>query len=535
MAGRHSLRAVVLFAVILHAVAISQTLLPAQDGLKFIRIARDFHVHPWADVVRGSDVHPLYPALIAVVEPAVAVFAGDGPGAWRTAAQLVAALASVGLVFPLFGLTLLLFDRRIALIAAALAVLLPRAAELGHETLSDSLGLLCTFVSLWLGARALRAGDWRFAVGSGLTAGFGYLARPEVILVPFAIGLTWLIGLVREGRAHAWLRMRAIAVLVGCTVVVAGSYAIVKGDITEKLALRLVAALGPQHHAPRRVPQHLPAGLDDPRWDFSPKEEADLIPIPNLRIGVIRIVGKWWEELCWFFAVMTAWGLVRQRFIRGLCTDRDTADVSPVERRLLFIFMSVYLAALLRHSVVLGYLSGRHVMACVYASLPWAAAGSFVCARGFATKLRWSRQVRWGAGIVAGTLIVLASIIVQMQPSHLNHLSRFGHWRAGRWLAEHASENELVLDTRGWARFVSGHPGYDSWHVRQALTDSHLSYIVVGVDELKAFSPRARTLNALLTYSATPILEFPGFPGDRSTGVRLYRFHRPRTWEGLAP
>ena len=41
-----------------------------------------------------------------------------------------------------------------------------------------------------------------------------------------------------------------------------------------------------------------------------------------------------------------------------------------------------------------------------------------------------------------------------------------------------------MLDTRGWARFVSGHPGYDYWHVRQALTDSHLSYIVVGLDEL---------------------------------------------------
>ena len=73
MAGRHSLHAVVLFAVILHAIAISQTLLPAQDGLKFIRIAREFQSHPWDDVIRASDTHPLYPALIAAAEPAVAV------------------------------------------------------------------------------------------------------------------------------------------------------------------------------------------------------------------------------------------------------------------------------------------------------------------------------------------------------------------------------------------------------------------------------------------------------------------------------
>ena len=48
-------------------------------------------------------------------------------------------------------------------------------------------------------------------------------------------------------------------------------------------------------------------------------------------------------------------------------------------------------------------------------------------------------------------LVVAASIVVQMQPNHLNHLSRWGHWAAGHWLAEHADPTELVLDTRGWA------------------------------------------------------------------------------------
>jgi hypothetical protein len=114
-------------------------------------------------------------------------------------------------------------------------------------------------------------------------------------------------------------------------------------------------------------------------------------------------------------------------------------------------------------------------------------------------------------------------------------LSRWGHWVAGKWLAENARPTELVLDTRGWARFVSGHAGYDYWHVRQALTDSHLCYIIVGLDELDAMSPRARTLNALLAYAATPLRDFPAFPGDKTAGVRLYRFHRPGTWEGLVP
>ena len=139
------------------------------------------------------------------------------------------------------------------------------------------------------------------------------------------------------------------------------------------------------------------------------------------------------------------------------------------------------------------------------------------------------------AAALAGCLTVVASIVVQMQPSHLNHLSRSGHWAAGRWLAEHAEATELVLDTRGWAKFVSGHPGYDYWHVHQALTDSHLAYIVVGVDELQARSTRASTLQSLLSYSATHSLDFPTYPGDPTPAVKLYRFHRPNTWEGLVP
>src|SRR5207247_295368 len=85
---------------------------------------------------------------------------------------------------------------------------------------------------------------------------------------------------------------------------------------------------------------------------------------------------KWWEGLCWFFAVMTVWGLVRQRFIRGLLPDRDPDDAERTETRLLLVFVGVHGLALVRHSTMLGYLSGRHVMALVIASIPWAAAGS---------------------------------------------------------------------------------------------------------------------------------------------------------------
>ena len=103
---------------------------------------------PWPDVVRDTDQHPLYPALIAAAEPIVALFAGRGPDTWRIAAQAVAALASLALLFPLYSLTRSLFDERIACMAVAIYALLPIPAEVGHDTLSDSLGLLATLTCL---------------------------------------------------------------------------------------------------------------------------------------------------------------------------------------------------------------------------------------------------------------------------------------------------------------------------------------------------------------------------------------------------
>src|SRR5947199_2725104 len=117
MAGRRSLLALVSLAATLHLAGIARSLLPAQDGLKFLRIAREFQLRPWADVVRASDQHPLYPALVAIAQPAVAALMGPGPDAWRVAAQGVAAIASLLLLAPLYGLARSLFDDRIARLA----------------------------------------------------------------------------------------------------------------------------------------------------------------------------------------------------------------------------------------------------------------------------------------------------------------------------------------------------------------------------------------------------------------------------------
>jgi 4-amino-4-deoxy-L-arabinose transferase-like glycosyltransferase len=545
MTGRRRLLAIVVLAAVLHALGIARTTLPAQDGLKFIRIARQFQERPAIDVIRGTDRHPLYPALIAVAEPLVAALAGQSPDTWRIAAQGVAALASIALLFPLYGLARGLFSDRIAALAVLLFVLLPLPSEVGRDTLSDSLGLLATLAALWLGAAGLareQGGTAAFA-GCGIAAGLGYLARPEVVLVPLAVVVTRLLSrdwsAAPRRRAAVELSALSIAFLT-----LLGSYALAKGEVSEKLALRYGAGLPRPRTTVRVARPWLPPGLDDPHWDFSPKEETlageGAGPIPRTRTApaaIVKLIVRWAEGLGGFLGLFAIWGAVRAGALRTRAeraTDGSAAAcVPPRLRPLLTIYLGLYALALVRHLLTLGYLSDRHLLPLVAVSLLWAAAGVALCAGRVARALGWSQGRNRRVGTALVVLISLAALAtLHWKPGH--H-SRWGHWAAGRWLQAHATPAQAILDTRGWASFVANRPSYDYWHVRQALTDPYLAYVVVGADELSAASHRAETLRAVLAYSANAVAAFPDDRDGKGIGVLVYRYHRPDSWEGLRP
>lgn len=519
---RRRLACVVLLAAALHAVGIARTLLPAQDGLKFLRVARQFHNQPWDDVVRSSDQHPLYPALVALAQPGAAAVLGDGPEAWRVAAQGVSALASIAMIFPLFGLARALFDERAALLAALLWVLLPIPAEVGRDTLSDPLALLMFTTSLWLGERTVRTRSLAAGLACGLAAGAGFLARPEVAIVPVAVAATvavrWMLT-ARRGLMEAVMRPRTCdAALTVAFLVVVGSFALVKGEVSEKLALRHAASLPSLHDKPRQAAHGLPPGLDDPRWDFSPKEESDAPGRFSLALSAGLVLSGWAEGLAWAFAPIALLGAFRARAGQG--------------RWLVAAYLLLFSAVLVRHGMNLGYVSTRHALTLVVATLPWAAAGSIAIGRRLVSWMPEGVRASRAPRVVALAALVLAGVALQSKPLHP---SRWGHWAAGRWLAGNASAGDAVLDTRGWAAFASGCRAYDYWHVRQALTDSRLAYLVVGRDELSAPSARAATLKAMLAYTCDLITGFPAREGGRGQDVLVYRYHRPGSWRAIAP
>ncbi len=522
MSSRRWLLGVVALSAALHVLGMVRTPLPAQDGLKFLRVARQFQAQSWVETVRSSDQHPLYPALVALAEPATSIVLGKGPDAWRVAAQGVSALAALALLWPLHALARRLFDERAANLAVLFYALLPFPAAIGHDTLSDSLALSFTVGSLCLGEVTLRTRSWRAAVGCGALAGLGFLARPEVALVPPVVVIAGMLRR-RPGRDELAMAARLAAVAVAAAAFV-GSYAAVKGELSEKLSLRRSTAIDTAATSPtRKLAPQFPKGLNSPKFDFSPKEESDdpsLIARPIAAAG--RLAREWADGVAYFLIPVMAWGVARGRAAEG----------SGDGRRLVLVYLVVFAAIAIRHASTLGYLSGRHALSLIVVTIPWAAAGTVAWVGGFAARRGLTPAAGRRLGYATLAALAVAGVAAQAKAGHP---SRWGYRAAGIWLAERAGPGEKVLDTRGWASFVRGVPGYDYWHVRQALSDSKLRYVVVGADELEAKSRRAATLRAMLAYAGRPVAEFSGREDGRGKGVKVFRFDPPASWEKIRP
>ena len=521
MSSRRWLFAVVGLSAVLHSIGMARTPLPAQDGLKFLRVARQFQTGHFADVVRSSDQHPLYPGLVALAEPFVSIVVHQRPDAWRIAAQGVSMLAALALLWPLHSLTKRLFDERTANLAVFLYALLPFPAVIGHDTLSDSLALSFTVASLCLGESTLRTRSWLSAVGCGALAGLGFLTRPEVALVPpvVVIAAMW--------RWRTWGEEMAIfgrlLALSASVLVFVGGYALVKGELSEKLSLRRSAGVGTHPREARRPPLMLPKGLDDPRFDFSPKEESNQASLVGMPLAAAKqLLGEWVDGISPLLIPVLLWGVFRTRSLEG----------SIDGRRLILVYLVAFSAIAVRHASTLGYLSGRHALSLIVASVPWASAGIWAWIAGFPARRGLTIEQGRRLGYAGLTILAVLGITVQAKAGHP---SRWGYRSAGLWLADRAEPGDAVLDTRGWASFVRGIPGYDYWHVRQALSDRNLKYVVVGANELKANSRRAATLRAMLAHAGKPVASFSGRRDGRGSGVEVYQFRPPESWEGITP
>ena len=430
-AGR--LAVLLLLAALLHGWLIAHTEVLARDGTGFVRYALLLKQRPWREVIAGSHQHPLYPVTVLGVSWPVCRWLGSTPETMRLSAQLAASAAGVLLVIPVYLLGRALFDRRVGFWTAVLIQCLPVTARILSDALSDALCLFLVATALWLGVRALRTASlWRFA-GCGLCGGLAYLTRPEGILPVVVVGLVWLAMQAIPTWRQTLRRMAACAASLSlATLVVAGPLVAVSGHLSTKPAAQSVLSVaGPVTPAPL-------ATADAGATLMPTTSPGHDTPAPSALQGVralARTVARDYQSVGWLPALI------------GLCWFHRRWRRQPEAWALLLLCVLLGVA-LVRLSMVVGYLGERHAQLLVLCSGFWAVA--LVAAVGDWLAARWSQ--RWLAPALL-TALTAFGLPVLAKPLHANLA---GYRTAGRWLAVNSQPEDQIIDWHCLATYYAG-------------------------------------------------------------------------------
>src|SRR5260370_41932397 len=157
----------------------------ARDSIGYIRYGLKFETDDdWKQVIKDKDQHPGYALTVLAVSQPLRLASGQTDAAtMQLAAQLTTVLSAMLLLYPMYHVGRLLFNRRIGFGAALLYQFLPINAHHLSDGLSEGLFLFLVASALLQGVRALQGqSPFRFAL-CGLISGLAYRTRLEGAVV----------------------------------------------------------------------------------------------------------------------------------------------------------------------------------------------------------------------------------------------------------------------------------------------------------------------------------------------------------------
>ncbi len=182
-------------------------------------------------------------------------------------------------------------------------------------------------------------------------------------------------------------RLAGLALVAGLFV---GGYAVIKGELSEKLSLRWSTALGLNAHPPRKLAPQFPQGLNDPRFDFTPKEESDAATLRGDLVGGHEAarprVGRGGHVHPGPGARCSGCSGADGSRGRAMASGCSWSTRSPSPR------------SRCGTRTTLGYLSGRHALTLIAVTVPFAASGMLLWVDGFARRWRVAPRAGPSAG-----------------------------------------------------------------------------------------------------------------------------------------
>ena len=221
------------------------TVVISEDGVGFIRFAQELRAD-FAAAIKSNFQHP---GFSFIIEKTQLIFAKAGVNefwSWIYSGQCVALFFRLAAIIAVYHICRLLTDSLTSFTAALIFLFLPDGAQIGANVLSDWPHLAFVAAGMFFVLKWCDKPLVIWAALAGLSAGLGYLVRPEsiqIIIYGVFIFLVCLFSRYRNGQK--WKVCVSVLLISACFLIFALPYMIAKGGIFPKKAIDLQFAWSP--------------------------------------------------------------------------------------------------------------------------------------------------------------------------------------------------------------------------------------------------------------------------------------------------
>jgi len=460
----------------LRAWMVWNTEVTARDSIGFISYALDIEQKPWKEALLKNHQHPGYPLSIWAMSLPVRQYLGFSSTTMQLSAQLASSLAAVLLIFPMFYLGKIFFERRVAFWGTLLLQFMPVTGQHLSDGISEALFLLLTSLAFLFGALALRRPTiWRFLL-CGVFCGMAYLTRPEGALVVLAMLLVLGVRqLVPFWRLQWSTAFRGGLVMTLASLAVGSAYFGFTHCFTNKPSWTQMSSMPDSS-----IDRFASAGSGE-RETMNRTADGQGVLFASLFAANLPREGQPLERFGQGLLVYASEGFQLFHYtgfvtlILGLFTRLRRLLRCP-EFLLPCAFFLLHTGLIMRLAMKAGYISDRHLLTVAI----W---GAYFAAAGLCDVPE--RLMAWFAPLLQKrtplvTRLALLAFLATCLPRSLQplHGGQAGNRLVGLWLAGQIKPGDVIHDDHNWSQFYSG-ALFKEAKSAPPTTSQHTSYHVI--------------------------------------------------------
>ena len=409
--------ALTLIALALRAYCCTNLACISRDGVQFTTYAKQLAEDPIA-TMKATTKQPGFSYLLLGTHALLGSTLDETePLAWERCGQLLALIGGVAVCPLIYLLTLRLFDRFTAILAALLTACWPAGAHLSADVLSDMPHLALYLAAILLAYRGIRKDKIALLAASGIVAGIAYLIRQEALVLMPAIAVCWMwpgLGTGTGANRKLQRRLLGTALFVACFCVILSPHAFATGRLM-----------------PNKTPWELLFGTQAASSCRSMGLMlAHAIPWHK---APGRMAEEWARSGRYVVSTLVLLGLFLKTAPRAESTGR----------RLVIVTVLLHLLAVQLRVKSYGEISSRYLVVPFILSVPWAATGFITFLSLLSYRIDPTKPGRLVALLLGGGFAVLFPLFYYATLPI--HDGKQPLRTAGQWLYENADHDDIVL------------------------------------------------------------------------------------------